>query len=306
MIDFVLAWLTVLPGYVIPLLLASLGLVLSERAGVLNLGPEGFMAVGAMTGAVLALGGYSPWMGIVLGTLAGAGLSLAFGLAVVVFRVEQTLAGLATVALGLGITGVIGRPHVQTPFEGLPILADTAWGAGLPRILGQQNALLPLSLVILVAIGWFLFRTTAGLRLRAVGEDPAAADVSGVDVQVTQILAVLASGALGGLAGAYLSVASAHVWVEGMVAGRGWVVVALVIFARWRPGRSLFAAILFGGTEALMPRLQAIGVDFPVYIGAMLPYALTLGVLALSSMRRGSRSGAPAALGQTYLRQDKH
>ncbi|NIZ07810.1 ABC transporter permease [Pseudooceanicola sp. HF7] len=306
MMDFILAWLTVLPGYVVPLLLASLGVLLSERAGILNLCPEGFMAVGAMTGALLCLAGHDPWTAVLAGTLSGLGLSLVFGLAVVVFRVEQTLAGLAIVALGLGITGVIGRSHVQKPFPGLPRLSETAWGADLPRLLGQQNMLLPLSLLLLALIAWFLARSPAGLRLRAVGEDPAAADISGVDVQRVQLGAVLASGALGGLAGAFLSVASAHVWVEGMVAGRGWVVVALVIFARWRPLRCLWAALLFGGTEAIMPRLQALGVDFPVYLGAMLPYVLTLAVLALASMRRGARSGAPAALGLTYLRQDKH
>ncbi|MCT4370033.1 ABC transporter permease [Yangia mangrovi] len=173
-------------------------------------------------------------------------------------------------------------------------------------MLGQQTLLLPLAILLLALVAWFLARSPAGLRLRAVGEDPAAADVAGVDVQLVQLGAVLASGAFGGLAGAFLSVASAHVWVEGMVAGRGWVVIALVIFARWRPLRCLGAAILFGGTEAIMPRLQALGVDFPLYLGAMLPYVLTLSVLVLASMRRGARSGAPAALGLRYLRQDKH
>ncbi len=306
MTDLFLAWLTVLPGYVLPLLLASLGVVLSERAGVLNLCPEGFMAVGAMTGALICLAGQGPWLGVLGGTAAGLGLSAVFGLAVVVFRVEQTLAGLATVALGLGITGVLGRSHVQKPFDGVPRLSETSWGAELPRVLGQQTLMLPLALLLLLLVAWFLTRSAAGLRLRAVGEDPGAADVAGVDVQIVQLGAVLTSGAFGGLAGAYLSVASAHVWVEGMVAGRGWVVIALVIFARWRPLRCLAAALLFGGTEALMPRLQALGVDFPVYLGAMLPYVLTLAVLALTSTRRGARSGAPAALGLSYLRQDKH
>ncbi|WP_109466717.1 ABC transporter permease [Albibacillus kandeliae] len=306
MSEFLLAWLTVLPSYAAPLLLAGLGLVLSERAGVLNLAPEGMMAVGAMTGALTVLGGHDPWTGVLAGVAAGTALSLGFGLAVVVFRAEQTLAGLATVALGLGITGVIGRAHVQKPFEGLARLSETGWGADLPRLIGQQTLLIPVALVLLVAVWWVLFRTAAGLRLRAVGEDPAAADVAGANVQAIQLAAVLGSGALCGLAGAYLSVASAHVWVEGMVAGRGWVVVALVIFARWRPAGVLWGALLFGGTEALTLRLQAVGVDFPVYLGAMLPYALTLVVLTIASLRRGASSGEPSALGFIYLRQDKH
>lgn len=306
MTDTFLAWLTVLPGYSVPLLLASLGLMISERAGVLNLCPEGFMAVGAMSGALAVLAGYSPAMGILFGILAGGALSLVFGLATVVFRADHTLAGLATVALGLGITGVLGRPYVQKPFDGLTRLSETPWGADLPRLLGQQNLLLPLSLLLVLAVWYWIFRSPSGLSLRAVGEDPAAADVVGIDVQLAQLGAVLASGALGGLAGAYLSVASAHVWVEGMVAGRGWVAVAIVIFAGWRPSGVLFGAILFGGAEAAMLRLQTLGVEFPLYLGAMLPYALTLLVFCIACARRGGENGAPAALGRIYLRQDKH
>ncbi|TYC60505.1 ABC transporter permease [Rhodobacterales bacterium] len=306
MSDTFLAWLTVLPGYTLPLLLASLGLMISERAGVLNLCPEGFMAVGAMTGALAVLAGYSPAVAILCGILAGTGLSLLFGLATVVFRADHTLAGLATVALGLGITGVLGRPYVQKPFDGLTRLSETSWGEGLPRLLGQQNLLLPISLILVLAVWYWIFRRPSGLSLRAVGEDPAAADVVGIDVQLTQLGAVLASGALGGLAGAYLSVASAHVWVEGMVAGRGWVAVAIVIFAGWRPRGVLFGAILFGGAEAAMLRLQTQGVEFPLYLGAMLPYALTLLVFCIACARRGRDNGAPAALGRVYLRQDKH
>ncbi|MEJ8476667.1 ABC transporter permease [Roseibium algae] len=306
MIDLVLAWLTVLPSFTLPLLLASLGLMISERAGVLNLCPEGLMAVGAMTGALLVLAGYDPMLAVLGGVLAGTALSLVFGVAAVVFRADHTLAGLATVALGLGITGVVGRSSMQKPFDGLARLSDTAWGAGLPRLLGQQNVLLPVTLLLLLLVWIWLFRSHSGLRLRAVGEDPAAADVVGIDIQLTQLGAVLASGALAGLAGAYLSVASAHVWVEGMIAGRGWVAVAIVIFAGWRPGGVLLGAALFGGAEAAMLRLQTLGLDFPIYLGAMLPYVLTLVVFCIACIRRSGDNGAPSALGRTYLRQDKH
>ncbi|MBN9669645.1 ABC transporter permease [Roseibium aggregatum] len=306
MTDLVLAWLTVFPGYTVPLLLASLGLVISERAGVLNLCTEGLMAVGAMTGALMALAGYDPLLAVACGALAGAALSLVFGVATVVFRADHTLAGLATVALGLGITGVVGRPYVQKPFDGLPRLSDTVWGADLPRLVGQQNILLPLTVLLLLAVWGWLFRTHSGLRLRAVGEDPAAADVVGIDIQLTQLGAVLASGVLAGLAGAYLSVAAAHVWVEGMVAGRGWVAVAIVIFAGWRPWGVLLGAGLFGGAEAAMLRLQTLGLDFPIYLGAMLPYALTLLVFCIACARRRGENAGPAALGKAYLRQDKH
>lgn len=302
---FLMSWASIVPDYAAPLLLAALGLVICERAGVMNLAPEGVMALGAMTGALVALAGHGPWAAIAAGSLAGLALSLCFGLAVVVFRADQTLAGLATVAAGLGLAGLLGRPIVQQPFAGLPHFDETSWGASLPRWLGQQNALIVIALVLTCAIGLWLFRSRAGLKLRAVGEDPAAADVAGVDVQRVQIMAIAASGLLSGLAGAYLSVASAQVWVEGMIAGRGWIVVALVIFAGWRPGRVLFGALLFGGAEALMPRLQAIGVAFPVYIGAMLPYALTLIVFVVAVLRQRGTDQAPAALGRVFIRQDR-
>lgn len=306
MTAFLLGWLTSLPDYAAPLLLAALGLLITERAGVMNLTAEGVMAMGAMTGAVTVLSGHDPWLGLAAGSLAGLGLSLGFGLAVVVFRADQTLAGLATVAAGLGLAGILGRGFVQKPFPGLPRFGETEWGAGLPRLIGQQNALILLALAMTAGVSWWLFRSGAGLRLRAVGEDPAAADVAGVNVQAVQIGAVAASGLLGGLAGAYLSVASAQVWVEGMVAGRGWVAFALVIYAAWRPWRCLAGAALFGGAEALMPRLQSMGVEFPVYIGAMLPYALTLAVVVFVSVRRRGGDGAPEALGRVFLRQERH
>lgn len=302
---FLLGWLTITPDYAAPLLIAALGLLLSERTGVMNLTAEGVMALGAMTAAVTVLAGHGAWAGLAAGAVAGLGLSLCFGLAVVVFRADQTLAGLATVAAGLGLAGIFGRAHMQKPFPGLPRFGETDWGTGLPRLLGQQNALIVMAVLLTALLGWWMFRTTAGLRLRSVGEDPAAADVAGVNVQLVQFGAVAASGLLSGLAGAYLSVASAQVWVEGMVAGRGWVAFALMIYAAWRPWRCLLGAVIFGGAEALMPRLQAAGVEFPIYIAAMLPYVLTLAVVVIVSLRRGG-DGAPAALGRVFLRQDRH
>lgn len=306
MTDFLIGWFAIIPSYATPLLLASLGLILSERAGVLNLGPEGLMAVGAMAAAVAVLGGLNPWLGIALGVGAAIVLSLVFGIAVVVFRANQTLAGLAIVAIGLGVTGAVGRPYVQQTFGGIGRFGDDATATGLWRIVAHQDPLVVASLVLVVALRWWLARTRPGLRLRAVGEDPGTADVAGVDVQLTQLGAVIACGALCGLAGAYLSVAASHVWVEGMIAGRGWIAVALVIFARWEPGRALLGAVVFGGADALVPRLQAIGADVPTYLMMMLPYLLTLTVLAASSILGHSRFAEPGHLGRAYIRQDKH
>lgn len=306
--DFLIGWIAIIPSYATPLLLASLGLVICERAGVLNLGAEGLMAVGAMTGAITVLSGGDPWAALAAGAAAGAALALLFGIATVVMRADHTLSGLAVVAIGLGITGVVGRPYVQKTFPGIASLGDLLGidrSTALGRIAAMQDPVTLAMPVLVALLWWWLLKSRTGLRLRAVGENPAAADVASIDIQLTQLGAVLASGVLCGLAGAYLSVATSHVWVEGMVAARGWIAVALVIFARWNPARALAGAILFGSADAIVPRLQAIGADIPVYLTMTMPYWLTLAVLVLSSIG-GRASGEPSFLGKIYLRQDKH
>ena len=161
------------------------------------------------------------------------------------------------------------------------------------------------AIILSVALYGWLMWTRPGLRLRAVGEAPGAADVAGVDVQGTQLLAVMASGALCGLGGAYLSVEVGHVWVQGMVGGRGWIAIALVIFARWHPLRALFGAAVFGAADALTPRLQAVGANVSVYLMMLLPYGLTIVILTIAALKRGQAPSEPESLGQVYVRQDK-
>lgn len=306
--SFITSWLGSTPAFAIPLALASMGLVLCERAGVLNMGAEGYMALGAMTAAVLTLTLGNPAIGIIGAVLAGAALALIFGFAVVIMRCEQILAGLATMALGLGIAGVVGRPYVHKSFEGLQPL-DLPMLDKIPligRLLFNQDLLVYFTVLIGVALWFLLERTRAGLKIRAVGEDPASADVAGVQVQVQQLMAITASGSLCGLAGAYLSVASSSIWVENMVAGRGWIALALVVFARWDPLKALAGAFLFGAIEALLPRLQAIGVPAPIYLMNMLPYLFTIAVLLVTAWSGSKKGMAPAALGKPYVRQDRH
>lgn len=307
MIEFLTGWLASAPGYMTPLLLACLGIILCERAGVMNLGAEGLMATGACTGAVATLVTGSPLAGIAAGTLAGVALSLPFALAVVIFRAEQILAGLALVALGLGLSSVIGRAYVHKPFAGI---ADwDLWPASALPLLGpalfRQDPLVYLALALAFGMAFVLGRTLLGLRLRAIGEDPATADAAGVSVPLHQLAAVLAGGALIGLAGAYLSVVASRVWVDGMVAGRGWIAVALVVFAQWSPRRAILGALLFGAADSLLPRLLAVGADVPVYLMSMLPFVLTMAVLAGVALLGNRRGAQPAALGRAYLRQDR-
>lgn len=307
MTAFLTTWLAAVPVYMTPLLLASLGLILCERAGVLNLGSEGLMAVGAMTGAAVVLSGWSPWLGLGAGAMAGLVLGLPFALAVVVLRAGHILAGLAVVAIGLGIAATGGRDFAHKPFAGIPRFELEPLSA-LPLVgpfLFRQDPVVYLAVALALLAAFLLLRSRAGLRLRAVGEDPATADAAGVDVQAYQLAAVLIGCLLIGLAGAYLSVVSSRVYVEGMVAGRGWVALALVVFAQWSPRRAILGALLFAAAEALIPRLQAVGVGVPIYLLSMLPYLLTILILVLVSLVGPGRQGEPGHLGRHYIRQDR-
>lgn len=305
---FILNWIATIPSFTAPLLLASLGLILSERSGVINLGAEGLMSVGAMAAVIISFHTANPWLGVIIGSFSAMVLAVVFAFAVVIFRTNQVLSGLTIVALGAGLTGVIGRSYVHQPVTGfeklyMGFLSDIPW---IGQILFSQNPMVYVTVVLVVLIWWGLMYSNLGLQLRAVGEDPATADIAGVSVNIYRFAAVLMSGALCGLAGAYLSIASSQIWVEGMIAGRGWIAIALVIFARWRPLRAVIGAMIFGGAEALIPRLQAIGADLPIYLVMMLPYAVTLFVLIAPAIFRRSLSAEPASLGEVYLRQDPH
>jgi simple sugar transport system permease protein len=245
---------------------------------------------------------------LAVSVLAGILLALVLGIAVVVFRTDQVLTGLIVFAMGLGLTGAIGRPFAHKPIAGyekldMGALTEIPW---LGPLLFGQDMLVYLTAILVIVLWYGIYRTQIGLRLRAVGEDPATADAAGVNVAVYRLGAILAGGALCGLSGGYLALASGQIWVEGMTAGRGWIAVALAIFARWRPGRAVVGAIIFGGTEAIIPRVQATGADIPAYFLLMLPYLLTLVVLIVPAiMIRGREDDAPSALMTNYVREDR-
>lgn len=307
MITFLTTWLAYTPVTMVPLLLACLGLILSERVGIMHLGAEGLMAFGAMTGAIVTLSSGDPWLGLAAGAGAGALLGLPFALATVVFRADHTLAGLAVVALGAGLSATIGRPYVHKPFEGIPPI-EIAGLDQLPLVgpmLFNQDPVVYLAVAAAIGLSLVFTRTRLGLVLRAIGDSPGTADAAGVDVQLYQLGAVTLGSALAGLGGAYLSVVSSGVYVDGMVAGRGWIAVALVVFAQWRPARAIAGALVFAAAESLLPRLLAIGADVPTYLLSMLPYAVTIIVLAVLAIARRGRAREPRSLGKPYLRQDR-
>jgi simple sugar transport system permease protein len=306
--EFLINWIAATPGYAAPLLLASLGLIINERAGVLNLGAEGMMACGALAGAAISLTTGWPSLGILAAMIAGGLMAALFGVVTVYLRANQVVTGLVVVALGAGVTGVLGRDYVSQTLPGFKALS---WGgladiAIIGPILFKQNIMTYLAFVTAGLVWFGLFKTLTGLRLRAAGEDPATADACGSHVLLIRFFAVMAGGALCGAAGGYLTLASSYIWVEGMIAGRGWIAIGLVIFARWRPKIAMLGALLFGAIEALVPRILATGADIPIYALMMLPYLATLGVLVAASLSSRRRSSEPGSLGTPYNRQDRH
>ncbi len=309
MSDFIQNWLISIPIFATPILLASIGLILTARAGVLNLGAEGVMAVAAMTGVMCLLKGLPLWAAYLLALASGGLLCVVFAIAVVAFRTNQVLTGLLLGALGLGISGVVGHSITFQPIQGFQKLrfgplSELPW---IGPIVFRQDFVVYLTVASVVAVWWFLYRAKTGLRLRAVGEDPYVADISGTNVSFYRFAAILIGGAFCAAGGAYLSMAAGEVWVEHMVGGRGWVAVALAIFARWRPFPAVGGAILFGGSEALIPRVQAAGIEFPSYVLLMLPYLVTLLVLIVPYLViRGWKDEAPEGLLANFVREDRH
>ncbi len=291
------------------ILYACLGELITERAGVLNLGIEGIMLVGALAGAGGCIWSGSAWVGAGAALAAGAAMASIHALLTVGLRANQVVSGLALTIFGGGLSAFLGRNIVGVPPPAsfrtvdIPLLADIPV---LGRILFQQSALVYISFALVAFLWWYVFRTRAGLRLRAIGERPEAADAMGIDVSRLRALYVIAGGALAGLGGAAISLGTNPGWTEGMTAGRGWIAVALVIFAAWNPARAAVGAYLFGGVEAGQFRLQTAGVDLSPFFLSMLPYLFTILVLVLSTREATRRIlSAPAALGRPYMREER-
>jgi len=286
-----------------PLVYAALGELVTEKSGVLNLGVEGMMLVGAVTSFIVAAATQSPWLGVTAGMAAGAALSLIFGVLTLSLMANQVASGLALSLFGVGLSAFVGLDYVSVVIAPItvltiPVLTD------LPvvgKLLFGHNPLVYLSLLLFVAIQWFLYRTRAGLVVRAVGESPQSAHAIGYPVARIRYLAVMFGGACAGLGGAYMAVAYTPLWVEGMTAGRGWIALALVVFATWKPWRILAGAYLFGGVTLAQFQAQGMGVDIPSQYLSMLPYVATIVVLAIISRDAAAiRLNAPASLGKPF------
>ncbi|MFC5473849.1 ABC transporter permease [Paraherbaspirillum soli] len=285
-----------------PLLLAALGLLINERAGVLNLGAEGMMLVAAIVGFAVGYQSHSPLLGFVAGALAGMVMASLFAWLALVLATNQVATGLALSIFGTGLSAFLGQRFVGLA---LPNQASAIpWLSELPFFgpaLFRQHWLSYAALLLCGAIAWFLYKTRAGLVLRAVGEAPESAHALGYSVRGIRLAALLFGGACCGLAGAYLSLVYTPMWVEGLVSGRGWIALALTTFATWRPARVLLGALLFGGVTIVQFYLQGIGVTIPSQFLSMLPYAATIVVLALMSRNPDwIRLNMPASLGKPF------
>jgi general nucleoside transport system permease protein len=298
------------------LVFATIGEIFTERAGILNLGVEGMLIMGAITGFAAAFHTESAWAGVAVAMLVGGTMALIHAFLTITLRADQTVSGLALTLFGSGLasflgqrlgpggTALVGQVGPRFRDVALPFLADIPF---LGPTLFDQDVLVYVMYVFVPLSWYFVYKTRAGLHLRAIGESPQTADAMGINVFVLRYLYTVAGGMLVGLGGAHLSLSYTPGWTENLTGGRGWIAIALVIFATWDPARAVVGALLFGGINAIQFRLQATGTTIPAAILNMLPYILTVVVLVLITWWEAFRSrvGAPKALGLPYLREER-
>lgn len=294
-------------AFATPLLWAALGEVIAERSGVVNLGVEGMMALGAVTGFAVAFVTGDVWLGLGAAALAGMAGSLLHAVVAITLRADAYVSGLSLTILGLGLSALVGRAWVGRPLLNPMRTVDVPLLSDLPLLgpmLFQGQHLLTYAALVAALVAWVLmFHTRGGLVLRSVGENPAAVDAAGLPVRRTRYAAVLIGGLLAGIGGGYLSLAYRPSWGEGMVNGLGWIALALAIFSMWHPLRVVVAGLLFGACFTLAFRLQTV---FPPELLTLLPYVFTVLALVFTALSRGRRAfGAPEALGRPYLRGER-
>lgn len=291
-----------------PILFATLGAIIIERGGIINLGIEGLMLIGALSGFAVAHSSGSLTLAVIAAVIASMAAGSIHGLICVYLRGNQIVSGLALTMFGTGVTALFSKTFIGqtiTAFERLPIplLSD------IPLIGGpffNQDALVYLSYFMVIILSLFLYKTSWGLKLRTVGENPSAADTSGINVTKYRFLSVVIGSGIAGIGGAFLSLSYTPLWVTNMVAGRGWIAVALVIFSSWSCNRALFGAYLFGGISAMQLRLQAVGTMVSAHLLQMLPYIFTIVVLIIATIRiEKGASVQPESLGLPYDREDR-
>jgi simple sugar transport system permease protein len=305
--DWIVGTLSRTLAYGTPLLLATLGEIYSERSGVLNLGVEGMMILGAVSAFATAFITGNPWLGMLMAGVVGGIASLVHGFVSITLRANQVISGLALTMLGLGLSGLFGKGFEGKPLDStipnvsVPLLKEIPYIGEILFI--DQSPIVYLGIVLTPIMSFILFHTSVGITIRSVGENPAAADSAGINVWLVRYLCVMVGGILAGVAGGYLSIAYRPAWTQGMTSGMGWLVIALTIFASWNPSRGLFGAFFFGALLHLSFRLQP---WVPPELLKMMPYGsaiLALVILSVGTLKKSM--GAPNALQQPYIRGEK-
>ncbi|MBU1343212.1 MAG: ABC transporter permease [Proteobacteria bacterium] len=286
-----------------PLLLATTGEIICERSGILNLGVEGVMSMGAVVAFIVTMTTGQPWLGVLAAIAAGIAFSIIHAFTCVTLQANQVVSGLALTMLGLGLSGMLGKSYVGKPLSikmedlSIPWLSDIPY---LGKILFSQSPFFFIAVLLAFAAWFFLEKTLLGIQIRSTGENPKSTETQGVNVSRLRYLSVMIGGGFSALAGAHLSISYSKSWIEGMTAGRGWIAIALTIFALWNPGRAIWAAFLFGFIFVVQYLLQPLGIS-PNFL-AMLPYIATLLILLLISLKDSKKLNAPAMLGEPYKR----
>ena len=288
------------------LFVAALGELITEKSGILNLGVEGMISIGAVVGFMTAVNTNNIFLAVIVGVLSSSVFASIHAVVTVVLKQDQTVSGLILTILGLALSSLIGKNYVgkklDTKLESLFSIDDPS---SILQVLLSQNIIFYVAILLMILVSYTLKNTMFGRRLEAVGEDYKAADSMGLNVTKTQFIATCLGGAFAGLSGVYLTLSYVPYWTDNMTAGRGWIALALVIFGGWKPYRTALGALLFGFLEALVPRLQTYGFELNPYIVKIAPYIITILILVLLTIYKGGKTGAPKNIGIPFFRENR-
>ena len=288
------------------LFVAALGELITEKSGILNLGVEGMISIGAVAGFMTAVNTNNIFLAVIVGVLSSSLFASIHAVVTVVLKQDQTVSGLILTILGLALSSLIGKNYVgkklDTKLESLFSIDNPS---NILQVLLSQNIIFYVAILLMIVVSYTLKNTMFGRRLEAVGEDSKAADSMGLNVAKTQFIATCLGGAFAGLSGVYLTLSYVPYWTDNMTAGRGWIALALVIFGGWKPYRTALGALLFGFLEALVPRLQTYGFELNPYIVKIAPYIITILILVLLTIYKGGKTGAPKNIGIPFFRENR-
>ena len=288
------------------LFVAALGELITEKSGILNLGVEGMISIGAVAGFMTAVNTNNIFLAVIVGVLSSSLFASIHAVVTVVLKQDQTVSGLILTILGLALSSLIGKNYVgkklDTKLESLFSIDNPS---NILQVLLSQNIIFYVAILLMIVVSYTLKNTMFGRRLEAVGEDSKAADSMGLNVTKTQFIATCLGGAFAGLSGVYLTLSYVPYWTDNMTAGRGWIALALVIFGGWKPYRTALGALLFGFLEALVPRLQTYGFELNPYIVKIAPYIITILILVLLTIYKGGKTGAPKNIGIPFFRENR-